>query len=132
MNDTRAFDLIMLLLRLGFGGLMLVQHGIPKLEKLFWGDPSKFADPIGIGAPASLALVVLAEFLCAIFIVLGLLTRFSVVPLLIAMAVAVFIVHGADPLADKEMGLMYLVVFVAILIGGPGYYSMDQMLRRFI
>ena len=43
---TKNFnDLALLLMRLGFGGLMLT-HGIPKLTKL--GDsPIEFADPIG-------------------------------------------------------------------------------------
>ncbi|MFZ2899510.1 MAG: DoxX family protein [Saprospiraceae bacterium] len=130
MNDSRALDLITLLLRLSFGSLMLLQHGLPKLEKLFWGDPAQFADPLGIGPVPSLALVVFAEFLCSILIMLGLFTRLAVVPLIIAMLVVVFMVNGPNPLADKELGLLYLAAFLAILIGGAGYYSLDRMIKK--
>lgn len=130
MNDTRALDLITLLLRLAFGSLMLLQHGFPKLEKLFWGDPTQFADPLGIGPAFSLGLVVFAEFLCSILLMLGLFTRMAVVPLLIAMIVVVFIVKGPDPLAEKELGLLYLAAFLALLIGGGGYYSLDRMIKK--
>lgn len=130
MNDTRALDLTTLLLRLSFGSLMLLQHGLPKLEKLFWGDPTQFADPLGLGPAPSLALVVFAEFLCSILLMLGLFTRLAVVPLLIAMIVVVIIVKGPDPLAEKELGLLYLAAFLALLVGGGGYYSLDRMIKK--
>jgi len=130
MNDSRALDLMVALLRLAFGGMMLLQHGIPKLEKLFWGDPTRFGDPIGLGPVASLGLAVFAEFLCSLFLVFGFMTRLAVVPLIITMIVAVFIVHGGDPMSDKEMGLLYLFAYIALLIGGPGYYSLDRMRQK--
>ena len=130
MNDSRALDLISLLLRLTFGSLMLLLHGLPKLERLLGGGADGFFDPIGIGATASLALVVFAEFLCSLFLIFGLFTRLAVLPLIITMLVAVFIRHGADPLADKEAGLLYLAVYIALFIGGAGYYSLDRFFRK--
>ena len=41
------------------------------------------------------------------------------------MGVAAFIVHGADPLAKKEMALLYFIAFVAIFLAGPGKFSID-------
>ena len=120
----------MVLLRLAFGSLMLLQHGLPKLEKLFWGDPTQFGDPLGLGPVATLGLAVFAEFFCALFVMLGLATRLTVVPIIITMLVAVFISHGADPLGDKELGLLYLFAFLTILVGGSGYYSVDRVWKR--
>lgn len=130
MNDTRALDLTMLLLRLCFGGLMLFLHGLPKLEKLFWGDPSQFADPFGVGPVPSLVLAVFAEFLCSIFLILGLFSRFAVVPLIVTMATVVFLVKGGDPLGEIELAILYLVAYIALLMGGAGYYSLDRMIKK--
>lgn len=130
MNDSRPLDLILLLLRLGFGTMMILQHGLPKLEKLFWGDPARFADPFGFGAVVTLSLAVIIEVICSLLLILGLLTRLSAIPLILLMIVVVFVVKQGMPLEDKELGLLYLFAFVAILIGGAGYYSLDRMFKR--
>lgn len=130
MNDSRPLDLILLLLRLGFGTMMILQHGLPKLEKLFWGDPTRFADPFGFGAVVTLSLAVIIEVICSLLLILGLLTRLSAIPLILLMIVVVFVVKQGMPLEDKELGLLYLFAFVAILIGGAGYYSLDRMFKR--
>lgn len=121
-NNTYNFGL--LLLRIGFGGMMLT-HGIPKLLKMLSGDFS-FGDPIGIGEPASLVLAVLCEVLFPLLVIIGFKTRLSAIPVIITMAVAAFIVHGSDPLATKEKAILYLIGFIAIALLGAGKYSVDR------
>ena len=116
-------DLGLLILRLFAGGLMLT-HGFPKLQMLLAGN-FQFADPIGVGMELTLVLSVFAEFLCAILVILGFFTRLAVVPLIINMAVAFFIVHSPDPLQVKELALIYLIVFITLFFTGPGQYSID-------
>lgn len=127
---TNNKDIALLLLRLAFGGLMLFNHGWGKMEKLFTGNPNKFADPIGLGAPVSLGLTVFAEVGCAALLVLGLFTRWATVPLIITMAVAVFIIHWSDPFGDKESAIIYLTAYVVIALLGPGWYSVDEQVRK--
>ncbi|GGI57316.1 DoxX family protein [Winogradskyella haliclonae] len=116
-------DLALLILRLGFGGMMLVRHGIPKLDKL--SDPSGFPDPLGVGSTVSLILCLIGEFLAPVLIIVGLKTKLAAIPAAITMAVAAFIVHASDPLARKEMALLYLFAFVVIFLAGPGSFSVD-------
>lgn len=123
-------DIALLLLRLTFGGLMLMNHGWGKMMKLFSGDPNKFADPIGLGAPVSLGLTVFAEALCAALIVIGLFTRWASIPLVVTMLVAALIVHGSDPFADKEMALLYVTAYAAIGLLGAGNFSIDALIGR--
>jgi putative oxidoreductase len=124
MNHSSSFNFGLLLLRVGFGGMMLT-HGIPKLLKMISGDFS-FGDPIGIGEPASLVLAVLGEVVFPVLVIIGYKTRISALPILITMIVAAFIVHAADPLATKEKAILYLIGFAAIAFLGAGKYSIDQ------
>lgn len=129
MNQTRpvAFDLATLALRLAGGLLML--HGIPKL--LNFGDRmNSFGDPLGIGSPASLALCVFAELFCTGLVVLGLLTRYALIPIIINMAVIVFMVHGAEPIKERELPIMFLLIFISLFFSGPGKYSVDGLRGR--
>jgi len=82
-----------------------------------------------VGAEFSLYLAIFAEVICAVFIVLGLLTRWAAIPLVFAMGVAAFSVHLNDSLANKEHSLLFLTAFLAILILGAGKFSLDQLLR---
>ncbi|MCA1752086.1 MAG: DoxX family protein [Flavobacteriales bacterium] len=123
------FEFTYVLLRIGLG-LGMLTHGYPKLMKLLEGGEIKFADPIGIGATASLALAVFAEALCSALIALGLLTRAATVPLIITMAVAAFVVHGSDPFGKKEMALLYLLGYLVIFAKGSGKLSLDRLIGR--
>lgn len=117
----------LLVVRIIIGAFMLT-HGIGKLMMLLGGNSAMFPDPLGIGASASLLLIVLAEFVCSIFLILGIATRLSAIPLLAGMLVAGLIVHGADPFASKELSLLYGSVYLMLIITGPGKYSIDQLI----
>jgi putative oxidoreductase len=123
-----AFNFSMLLVRLVFGILMIVQHGMPKLMD-FEKKASDFYDPIGIGSQASLVLVLFAEIFCSFFIVLGLFTRIAVIPLIILMTVAFFGRH-AGSLGQGEQALLYLTAYIVLLFCGPGRASVDGMIKK--
>jgi len=120
----------LLLIRLVFGAAMLFGHGIGKWGKLFGDDPIQFADPFGLGPTASLGLVVFAEVICSILIMLGLFTRAAAVPLLITMLVAYFMVHFNDPFGRQEKAIMYGIVYIGLILMGPGKYSLDSMFSK--
>ena len=126
----RNLDIGILVLRLFFGGFMIILHGWGKMLKLFSEGPIEFGDPIGLGPTVSLGLTVFAEFLCSILIMLGLFTRWAAIPLIITMLVAAFIVHGPDPLMRKEKALLYLAPYIFLLLNGAGKYSLDHLWRK--
>lgn len=125
-NNLISFGL--LLFRLVVGGLMLT-HGISKLMN-FAELSQVFPDLFGIGSKWNLILVIFAEFGCAIALIFGFLIRLSTIPLIITMAMATFVAHGEDPLADKEMALLYLSVFSFFFIVGGGKLSLDGLIFK--
>lgn len=126
LDELVSSDVAVCLLRIG-ASLLIMTHGFPKLMKILEGDFS-FGDPLGIGAAPSLLLVAFAEFVCAVFVLLGLWTRIALVPLIITMAVAFFVAHAGDPFSQKELSLFFLINFVVLFLTGPGRYSIDKKL----
>lgn len=124
-------SLMLLLLRLLFGGLMLL-HGIGKLQDLINGNTAFFDsfDPFGIGGTAMLIVAVVAEFFCAILLILGLFTRLALIPLIVTMAVAFFIFHADDEILRKESALIYMVSYIILFFTGAGRYSLDAILTK--
>lgn len=118
----------LLILRLVAGGIMVYSHGWQKLTS-FSQAAGKFPDPIGIGNELSMALAVGAEVGAAALVVIGLFTRLAALPLAFTMIVAAFVVHGGDPLAKKEMALLYLTIFATIGCTGAGRFSIDGAVR---
>ena len=127
--NHESLHFMLLVLRICIASFMIV-HGYQKLGWITAGGEIQFGDPIGVGATASLYLTVFAEFFCSIFLLIGLGTRLATIPLIITMLVAVFIVHGADGFDKKEMGLLFLLVYVFLLVSGPGKYSIDHVISR--
>ena len=115
-------------LRLGVGSFMLT-HGWPKFENLLNGH-IEFADPFGLGNPATLLLTVVAEVLCSILIILGLGTRVAVIPLMFTMVTAAFIMHADDPFGRKELALVYLLLYGAVFILGIQRPTLSIALAR--
>lgn len=124
-NYERKLNIVFLILRLAVGALMLT-HGLGKFSKLFGDGPIQFADPIGIGATASLALAVFSEVFCSILIILGLGTRLAAVPLLITMLVAAIVIHANDPFGKQELPLLYTAIYFVIAFAGAGTISIDN------
>ena len=79
-----SFNLSMFVLRIGLG-LLMMPHGYDKLVNFgrYRGD---FMDFLGLGGTLSLALVVFAEFFCSLFVMIGLFTRLTVIPLVIELS----------------------------------------------
>lgn len=122
---TGSFNLATLLLRLCCGGL-IIPHGYQKLVHFSTYKP-QFMNLFGIGQGTTLGLVIFAELICGCLLLIGLLTRFAAIPLVITMGVALFMAHHGDIFDTGEKAALFLAGFLAILIVGPGKISVDGM-----
>jgi putative oxidoreductase len=125
----RSTDCALILLRIWLGLTILLNHGWGKLMR-FGEMAAKFSDPLGVGPTTSLSLAVFAEVVCASLLVLGFLTRFSALVLVILTGVAFFMVHGGalSGANSGELAFIYLAGFVALFLAGPGRFSVDRKL----
>ncbi len=126
----------LLVLRLGIGLMMLIGHGLPKLLN-FHELKSDFYVPDffplhWMNSTVSLSAAIAAEVLAPILLILGLASRHAAFLLAFTMVVAVFDVHQASPwflnpgvVKAKELGMMYLIPMLVLIISGAGAWSAD-------
>ncbi|MFN3648929.1 MAG: DoxX family protein [Armatimonadota bacterium] len=112
-------------------GIAFIFHGLPKVR-----DPAAFAEMMQL-PPALGFIAAWTEVLGGALLVLGLLTPVAALFLTVQMLVAIFRVHlpAGDPFVGTggsswELAAVYLVVNVALLLAGPGAYSLDALLAR--
>lgn len=113
-------------LRIMFG-VLLLPNGWDMLVN-FSTYAASFTDPLGIGARASLTLVILSELLCSALVAIGLFTRLNAIPIIITFLVAAFIAHAKDPYTVKQTALLYVVLSTYFAIAGGGRYSVDHII----
>lgn len=122
-------DLGLLIFRLFLGLAMALAHGLGKLP-----PPDRMIEGVtAMGFPLPIVFAwaaALAEFVGGILIAVGLFTRYSAFFLGITMAVAGFIVHGADPFGNKELAFFYLAGCALLFLTGAGAYSLDKLIRK--
>jgi putative oxidoreductase len=128
-NDSAATNLALFVMRLWLGPTMFFNHGLDKLVHFHDIAPG-FPDPLGIGHPVSLALVMFAEVAGSLLLTIGLLTRFAALTLVIDLFVAFLMVHqtALNGKNGGELAFIYLSGFVALLIAGGGMISLDMVI----
>ena len=113
----------------GVGSGALMTHGYGKMIRLLegniWGRTHLF-----FNEEISMALVAFAEFICPIFVALGLGTRLFTIPIIYTFIIIVFDVHLEDPFSKMEKGLLFLASYVLIFLLGPGKYSVDNQISK--
>lgn len=124
-----AFNLGALVLRVTFGLLLLIDHGLGKITD-FGNLEYKFYNFLNIGHRWSLVLCIFAEVVCAGLLAMGLFTRLAALVLVINFSVASFLAMKGQPLEHRELPLVFLAAFVTLLLTGPGKYSVDSVMGK--
>ncbi len=118
----------LLILRLCVAALM-IPHGYNKMVH-FAEKQGKFMNFMGLGSEISLAMLIGAELFCSLLLAAGILTRFTLIPLIVAMAVAVFVSHKGEIFGDGQEAFLYMITYIVLFIAGPGKLSIDNFLFK--
>ena len=123
-----------LFFRVAAGLMIFYIHGLHKLEGwiayLQHGTPWILAEEVaGMHFPVPLASAVaatLVQFICPLFIVVGLFTRINAALLVCALSGA--IMQNLLAARDPQLAILYSLVFLTLVFLGGGKYSLDAML----
>lgn len=129
-------NLARLFMRL-FVGVMFMQFGIR--HWLHFDElATTFPTVLGLGHETCLILMIIIEILCSLFIIVGLMTRLSTIPPIVAMILAeYYIIHdmlhdahiyGLDSVDPGYLPLMFIGIYLFILLAGPGRISLDYLI----
>lgn len=134
LSLTRSLDGLGPLLGRLTLGVTFVGTGWGKLQHL--DKVTAFFTELGIPAPHFQAgLVGATELVGGALVLIGLASRVAAVPLAFTMVVALLTAKRADigGVADlfATTEWTYLVMFAALVLGGPGRFSVDALLSRF-
>jgi putative oxidoreductase len=129
LSQYRDFGL--LLLRLGLGAMFVFVHGWPKLlaGPHRWREIGEAMRWLGIHfAPEMWGLLAaLAEFGGGILLILGFLFRPACAALAFTMIVAAtMLYHGKGGLLGASQPIELGIVFLSLLLIGPGRFSLDK------
>ncbi|MBQ2918127.1 MAG: DoxX family protein [Bacteroidales bacterium] len=121
----KVVSLLILALRVFFGVLFFT-HGLDKMIN-FNTLSETYPSVLGFGSYMTLMVSIFCEFACSLFLIAGLMERVVLLPMIASMAVAFFDIHdGMFP--EGELSLIYLILFVVLLLTGPGRYSVDYLI----
>ncbi len=136
-------DLALLILRLVLGGVFFI-HGAQKALGWFGGHGLSdtlnfFTQNMGLSMLVAV-LVVAAEFLGAIGLIVGFLTRLAAAGIFAVMVGAIAMVHltngffmnwsGAQAGEGFEYHLLAIAISLALVLGGGGMAAVDRLLSR--
>ena len=126
-------NLSRLFLRL-FTGIMFLQLCIRQMLNIDKILPT-FDGFLGMSPEASMTVLVVVELLCAVCIMLGLLTRLAVLFPLGLMLVAENIFMSTNTVVPNQLfnfepgyPVMFIGIFVFLLLAGPGKISLDYII----
>ncbi len=131
LNAAHTYsNLSRLFLRL-FTGIMFLQMGVRQMTHL--GDFAQSS--MGSASESTLVTIVVVEIVCAVFIILGLFTRLTLIPsigIMIYAEIAMMSSSSASTAGQMfifEPGypIMFLGIFAYMLLAGPGKISLDYL-----
>jgi putative oxidoreductase len=124
---ANSTDIGLLFLRVCASVLLLIVHGLPKIEH-YRREAAVIEDPFHFGKKATMAFAIFAEVICPVLMIAGIATRLSALPVMVVTAIALLRVHPEWTIDQAQFAWMLLILFGTIAIAGPGQYALSAWL----
>ncbi len=124
-----VFNWCMLLLRIAVCCEIAIVHGFKKIG-VGVQDAEQIPNPLNLPDAFNNAFAISANIIFPFFVMIGLLTRLATLPTLAVTLTGYFVVHWNDSLLLKDTPFIYSLLFLFILVVGPGKYSIDHAIYK--
>jgi len=128
-TSQRRFSLGMLLLRIAVCSEIAIVHGFKKIG-VGVQEAEQIPNPLNLPDSFNNAFAISANIVFPFFVMIGFLTRLATLPTLAVTLTGYFVVHWGDSLLLKDPPYIYSLLFLFILIMGPGKYSIDNLIYK--
>lgn len=119
-----------------FTGVMFMQFGIRQIAN-FNEVAATFPALMGMSSETTLLVMIMIEIICSMLIILGLFTRFALIPPIVSMAIAEHVIMQYS--ASEELfklytiqagylPIMFIGIFLFMMLAGPGKISLDYII----
>jgi putative oxidoreductase len=124
-----VFDMGMLLLRVAATLEIAIVHGFKKIG-IGVAQAENIPNPLHFPEIFNNLFAISANIVFPFFVLIGLFTRLATLPVLAVTLTGYFVVHWHDALLEKDTPFIYSLIFLTILIFGPGKYSVDKFIYK--
>lgn len=124
-----SYNIAMLLFRTAASLELMVVHGFKKLG-VGTAEAENIPNPLHLPDAFNNVFAVSANILFPVFILLGFCTRLATLPVLAVTLTGYFVLHWNDAPLVRDTPGIYSLVFLLILVLGPGKYSIDHYICK--
>lgn len=127
--NANYFHWCMLLFRVAVSLELMIVHGLKKIG-VGVGMAEVVPNPLHLPETINQYFAAGANLVAPVLVILGLFTRLAILPILAVTLTGYFVLHLHSPLLVKDVPFMYSIVFLVILVLGPGKYSIDYFINK--
>ncbi len=106
-------------------------HGMKKF-RIENGQPEQVPNPLHLPEKLNRFVATFSDTVVPVFMILGLGTRFMILPTIGVTAIGYFVVHRKDSPEVRDVPYMYTLSLLLLLALGAGKYSLDYYLLNLI
>jgi putative oxidoreductase len=110
---------------------MIRVHGLKKFAKAN-GETEIVPNPLNLPPKLNQLIANFSDLVAPVLVAFGVLTRFSVLPILAVTLTGYFVVHRKDVLSVRDIPYMYSLSYLFIFLVGAGSFSADFYIYKFL
>jgi putative oxidoreductase len=124
-----TFNWTMFLFRIFVSLELIVVHGFKKLG-IGVSAAEQIPNPLHLPETINTLFAISANIFFPFFVIIGFCTRVATLPILAVTLTGYFVLHWNDAALIRDTPFMYSIVYLLILIIGPGKYSIDNYIYK--
>lgn len=127
--SDRSLHLSLLVFRVLLSAELIYAHGLKKLG-VGVDQAEVIPNPLHLPDSFNSLFADVANLVCPLFVIAGLLTRVAILPILAVTLTGYFVLHFKDAPLIKDTPYMYSLSYLLLMVLGPGKYSVDHYIFK--